>query len=149
MIESMGVFVLYLFYGVNSCHRPIPVIAIPAVAAQKRAMLWLAAVLVVMPPAAVEASPGSSGRYGMLAGYEDGKCYYLLGDDVELNAHQLSRELRSGYDTSLGIDVVRDSDVRPNCMERANRILRRAGFTRITVRAASPDDWFGPRPPGS
>jgi hypothetical protein len=79
---------------------------------------------------------------------DGGKCIFLAGSDVELNARQLHRSLqnREEYDPRLRLDVITSSRSSERCIEIAVSAVRRAGFSNYAIRPGGPDDWFGPLP---
>jgi hypothetical protein len=68
-----------------------------------------------------------------------GRCTFFMTDAGE-NADQLTETLRQNYDASAGIEILTDSDTSKRCVAKAQKAVKRAGFSRFRVRRGAEAD---------
>ncbi len=68
-----------------------------------------------------------------------GRCTFFMSDAGE-NADQLTETLRQNYNASAGIEILTDSDTPRRCVAKAEKAVKRAGFSLFRVRRGTDAD---------
>jgi hypothetical protein len=70
---------------------------------------------------------------------DEGECIFFMTDAGE-DAKQLTETLRAHYDVSKGIELLTDVDTSRRCISKAQKAVKRAGFSRFRVRRGTDAD---------
>jgi hypothetical protein len=68
-----------------------------------------------------------------------GQCTFFMTDAGE-DADQLTETLRQNYNASAGIEILTDQDTPSRCIAKAEKSVKRAGFSRFRVRRGTDAD---------
>lgn len=68
-----------------------------------------------------------------------GRCTFFMSDAGE-DAHQLTETLRQNYNPSAGIEILTDSDTPRRCVAKAEKAVKRSGFSLFRVRRGTDAD---------
>jgi hypothetical protein len=95
---------------------------------------------------AAQATAGSSEEpvdfsrsYVVWIASDRGRCTFFMTDAGE-SADQLTETLRQNYDASAGIEILTQSGTPNRCIAKAEKAVKRAGFSRFRVRRGTDAD---------
>jgi hypothetical protein len=98
--------------------------------------MFLALALLASAAQVTRSSPKEtdfSHSYVVWIATDRGRCTYFMTDAGE-DADQLTETLRQNYDASAGIEILTVSDSPTRCVAKAEKAIKRAGFSRFRVR---------------
>jgi hypothetical protein len=103
------------------------------------ATLALLASLMQATAAASVTDADFSRSYVVWIAVDEGHCTFFM-TDVGEDAAQLTQTLRENYHPRNGIEILTSADTPSRCVRKAQRAVRRAGFSHFRVRRGTDAD---------